>query len=82
MEASTSASSVAQALRARPGMLSGPAALRGLIFLGALCCTVDETVGGGRRGLGGSSVSVTPLCIDAGGLEAGIETVEVIRQAV
>ncbi len=81
MEVSTSASSVAQSLRARPGMLSGPAALRGLIFLSALCTTADETVGGGG-GLGGPSVCVPPLCIDAGGLKAGIESVEVIRQAV
>ncbi len=49
MEVSTSASSVAQALRARPGMLSGPAALWELIFLSALSSTGDETVRGGRR---------------------------------
>ncbi len=78
MELSTSVSSVAQALRARPGMLSGPAALWGLIFLSSLCTTADKTVGG----LGGQSVCVPRLSIDAGGLGAGIECVEVIQQAV
>ncbi len=46
MEVSTSVSSVTQALRARPGMLSDPAALWGLIFLSSLCTTADKTVGG------------------------------------
>ena len=50
MDVRTSASSLAHALRARPGMLSGPAALRGLMFLRTLCTCPDETVGGGERG--------------------------------
>lgn len=47
MEVRTSASSLAHALRARPGMLSGSAALLGLIFLRALCTRPAEMVSGG-----------------------------------
>ena len=44
MEMRTSASLLTRALRACPRMLSGPAALWGLILLSALCTWPDETV--------------------------------------
>lgn len=50
MEVRTSASLLTNALRARPGMLSGPAALRGLIFLRTLCTWSDDMVGEGEGG--------------------------------
>lgn len=49
MEVRTSASSFAHALSARPGMLSGPNAFRGLILLRALCTWLSATVEGGER---------------------------------
>ncbi len=47
MGVSSSASSVAHALKAHQGMLSGPAVLSGLILYKALCMSADETVTGG-----------------------------------
>ena len=47
MEVNTSASTVAHVLGSRRGMLSGPAALSGLILLRILHTPADETVGGG-----------------------------------
>lgn len=55
IEVTTSASWLEHGLRARSGMLSRPAALRGLVFLRALCTWSDDMVGGG----GGS----IPVCV-------------------
>ena len=58
MEVRTSASSLVHVLRARPGMLSGPGALWGLMFLRTLCTRPDEMVGGGLGGPGVCSSSL------------------------
>ena len=50
MEVRTSASLLAHVLMARPGMLSGPGALRGLILFRVLSTWTEDTVGGGEVG--------------------------------
>ena len=50
MEVRTSASSLAHVLRAHPGMLTGPAALQGLILFRVLSTWTEDTVGGEDAG--------------------------------
>ena len=50
MKVRTSTSLLAHVPRARPGMLSGPAALRGLILFRVLSTLTEDTVGGGEAG--------------------------------
>ena len=76
MEVRTSASSLAHALRACPGMLSGPGALWGLMFLRTLCTCPDETDGGDKGGV--CLLSVVWLEVS----KRSVEGVEVIQQAV
>jgi len=58
MSVKTSASSEEQAFKARPGMLSGPAAFRGFL-LKTLLTSVEITVG---KELCAASASRIPLC--------------------
>lgn len=76
MEIKTSASQLAHALRTCPETLPGPATLRGLIFLRALCTQSVDTNDGKVE-----CVRV-PFCASAGGFKTGVECVEVIWQVV
>lgn len=51
MEVRISVSSLAHALRACSGLLSGPAGLRGLILLRTLFTWADDKTGGSEEGL-------------------------------